>query len=95
MSNTRIYHGSKELVVCNVTVDGAAVTSGYTLAIAAIGADPTRFTSPDTAGSSTGVMVGPGSTHVLPVGTYQVWADVSAYNPEEPVFPLTNLVQIY
>jgi hypothetical protein len=76
---------SIEFQPVNVTVDGAAVTSGVTFAITPNGQRPTTYTAPTTIGGQTGVMV-----QDLQPGIYQVWAKITS-TPETPVILCGNI----
>lgn len=78
--------GSTELVVLDVTVNGAA-TTGYQTSLVPWSSRPTAWTNPATAGSDHGHLL-PGT---LDPGTYDLWVKVTD-NPETPQAIYAHLV---
>ena len=62
-----------------ITVDGAPVTTGVTVAIAANGTRPSEWVTPTTLAGKIGVML----TGLTP-GLYNIWAKIAS-SPETPV----------
>ena len=69
-----------------VTVDGAVVTSGFTVAIVPNGARPTTYVAPITLAGKTGVMI-----QGLTPGLYGVWAKVAS-TPETVVIKCGTVI---
>jgi hypothetical protein len=79
MNTNAVPRESVEFQPITITVDGAAVTTGVTFAIAATGTRPTTWVDPVTLGGNIGIML----TGLTP-GLYRVWATVAS-SPETVV----------